>query len=172
MISLSETHAGIWDLYFKFWNPKIPEILSECGHGIFFSQNNWEKGKKTEKWSTCSNRCLKKSLETKCQEKQLRSFSLHLIKATKMKEAAAPQRAREGWKWYCLVHSHALDFMPRYPRHLTRESASGSRALLLPKHEHGQQGEAFLEWRVQNLFCLLLWHFWKPLRKPLWWIGE
>lgn len=58
--------------------------------------------------------------------------------------------------------------------HKRGEYLSGSRAVLLSKHERGQQGEAFLEKRVWKFFCLLLLllYFLKSLQKPLWCIGK
>lgn len=58
--------------------------------------------------------------------------------------------------------------------HGRQEYISGSRGVLLSEHERGQQGEAFLERRVRKLFCLLLLllYFFKPLQKPLWWVGK
>ena len=169
MISLSEAHAGIWDLHFKVWNPKIPEILSECGHGNSF-ENNWEKGKKMEKWSICSNRSFKKKIFKTQMSREIAKEFLLSLKATKKKEAVTPQRAR-GVKMVQLNAQPCPGFYAQISQtpHNRQEYISGSRAVLLSKYECRQQGEAFLERRVRKLFCLLLLllGFLKPLQEEI-----
>lgn len=80
----------------------------------------------------------------------IKEFLLSLT-AKKNKEAATPQSEREGEKWHCFMHMcprfyAQISQMP----HKRQECISSSRATLMSKHEHRQQGEAFLERQVQN----------------------
>lgn len=98
-----------------------------------------------------------KNIQKTRLSRQIAAEFLLSLKATKKKEAAAPQRAGE-------VKMEQLNAQPcpgcytrisRTPHkiHLRR---SGSSAVWLSNHECGQQGEALPERHVQKSFCLLL----------------